>query len=44
MSFWKILILIAVITMAILIIMTFAAAIIVAGRESRKEHKDNGEM
>ena len=44
MSFWKILLLIGVITMAILIIMTFAAAIVIAGRESSKEDKDDGEI
>ena len=43
MSFWKILLLIAFITVAIIIIMTVAVALVIASRQSKLEQKHQEE-
>ena len=40
MSFWKILLLVGVITVAIIAVILVATACVIAGRESRKEEGD----
>ena len=44
MKLWEILLLIAAITVAMIVIVLVVTACVIAGRESRKEDKDNGEI
>ena len=44
MSFWKIIMLIGVVTVALIVLVFVITACVIAGRESRKEEKDDGKM